>query len=475
MTTTTMRTSVAAARPDQAQAPAPRGSYRRQWQTLVAALVAVDALAVTASLSLAYVFRLSSGLLAYQAAYDPATYRTFLLVSVPIWLAAFAALGLYRADRLLGGPDEYVAVLRGCMAGVLAIIVLSFFMGEEAGLSRGWLLLAWGFSTLFVGSGRFVMRRVGYALRRQGYLTARVLIVGVNSQGIAIAEQWLRSPTSGMAVAGFLDDFKSVGTAVIDGVEVLGRPTELDALAHQVGAQEVVVVSNAVAWESFEEILMHPLRRNGYVVHLSPGFYALLGTGVAVNNKSFVPLLTVSDVRLTGLDALIKGGIDYALALIFCIPALPVAAVIAAGLKLAATGAPLLDRHAMSGLGNAPFTMWKFHARPGGSWLEDWLLASGLDKLPQLINVLTGQMSIVGPRPRAAGADPEDPNEARNLHTVKPGIIGPWTVAAVWLSGNEQQDEIHYVRNWTVWLDLQVIFQTLFPWLKLGRRCRSPK
>ncbi len=446
-------------------------SYRKQWVILIAGLAVVDALAVLASLSLAYLVRITSGLLAYYAAYDPAAYRIFLLASVPIWLTIFAFMGLYRADGLLGGLEEYRAVLRGCVGGVLAIIVLSFFMGETVVLSRGWLLVALGFSTLLVGGGRFAVRRLAYALQRRGWLTARALIVGANDQGIAMAEQWLRTPTSGMAVVGFLDDFKPIGTRVIDGLEVLGRPTALDAVAHRVDAQEVVIVSGAVAWESFQEILGRPLRRNGYIVRLSPGFYATLGTGVVVNNKSFVPLLTVSETRLTGLDVALKCVVDYSLGLIFLIPALPAMAVIAAGLKRAAPGEPLLDRHRMLGLGKTPFVMWKFHS-PGRD-ASPLLLRTGLDKLPQLFNVLAGQMSLVGPRPRAAGAEPEDPCGAQNLHTVKPGIIGPWTIDAVWLSGDERQDELYYVRNWTVWLDLQVIFQTLPPWLKLGRRQKA--
>ena len=467
---TALKSSTIAAWQGPARALTLAVSYRKQWVLLIAALAGVDALAVVASLSLAYVVRLSSGLLAYTATYHPETYRIFLLVSVPLWLLIFAALGLYRVDGLLGGLGEYTAVLRGSMGGVISIVILSFFLGEKFILSRGWLLLVWGFSVLLVGGGRFAMRRVAYALRRQGYLTARVLIVGANDQGIAMAEQWLRSPTSGMAVIGFLDDFKTIGTRVIDGLEVLGRPTALATIAHKVHAQEVVIVSGAVGWESFQEILGRPLRRNGYIVRLSPGFYATLGTGVVVSNKSFVPLLTMSESRLAGLDVALKHVIDYTLALILCIPTLPAVAVIAAGLKRAAPGEPLFDRHAMWGLGKAPFAMWKFHTRPGGSRLEDALLASGLDKLPQLCNVLAGQMSLVGPRPRAAGGDPGDACVSQNLHTVKPGILGPWMIDAVWLSGNEQQDELSYVRNWTVWLDLQVIFQTLLPWLVLGRR-----
>jgi lipopolysaccharide/colanic/teichoic acid biosynthesis glycosyltransferase len=436
----------------------------------VACLMSIDAIAILASLSLAYVVRISGGFLSYYGVYDPATYRVFLVVCVPIWLLIFALSGLYRTERLLGGLEEYLSVVRGCSGGVVSIIVISFFWRDSLELSRGWLILSWAFSVTFVGGGRLLARRLAYLLRRRGFLTAQVLIVGANDQGLAMAEQWLGSPMSGMQVIGFLDDFKPVGTSVIDGLQVLGRPTALDAMAKQTGADEVVVVSSAVAWESFEEILTRPPERTSYVVRLSPGFYATLGTAVMVSNKSFVPLLTVSGTRLVGFDVALKWIVDYSLALIVGLVALPAMGVINWRLHRVEPAIRLYQRHPVYGMGRRSFTMLKYRSRPDGPKIECWLNHTGFDKLPQLFNVLAGQMSIVGPRPRLVAGHERDQDGLHNVHTVKPGIIGPWTISTHWISGDETQDEIYYVRNWTVWLDLQVIFQTFWRWLRSGRR-----
>jgi lipopolysaccharide/colanic/teichoic acid biosynthesis glycosyltransferase len=103
----------------------------------------------------------------------------------------------------------------------------------------------------------------------------------------------------------------------------------------------------------------------------------------------------------------------------------------------------------------ATATVW-----PGISWIERALYHSGLDKLPQLINVMAGQMSLVGPRPRVVG-DKAESAAVRNLRTVKPGFIGLWTASGPCDPKDETQEELYYVRNWTIWMDLHVLIQTL--------------
>lgn len=424
----------------------------RQWTALIGALLILDALAVYASLTLAYAVRITSGLLAYGAAHDPIAYQGFALASAPAWLIIFALFGLYRRDNLLGGLDEYRQVWRACTVGVIAIIVGSFFWRDGVQLSRGWLALAWAFACSLVGVERFLVRRAGYFLRRRGWFTARVLIAGANDQGCAIARQWLRNPASGMAVVGFVDDFKPVGAPVADGLTVLGRPSELDEIVRRTEAQEVVVVSTAVAWETLEAIIGRSAARNGYIVRFSPGFYETLASSVAITNKTFVPLLTVNEARLVGMDALLKRILDYGLGVPLTLLAAPLLAAIALRLRLARRG-PVLERYPTVGQYGALFAMYKFRPEP-------CLARSGLDKLPQLFNVLWGQMSLVGPRPRVVGADSDDPCTAYNFRTVRPGILGPWLVSAAWASGDEAQDELYYVRNWTIWLDLQILAQT---------------
>ena len=466
----------------------PRASrYDRQWRLLTWVLLALDSLCVLGSLVFAYALRISSGLVAYNGPQQNAdVYRILAFVSVPVWLAVFAMIGLYKRDTLLGGVAEYQRVVKGCTVGIMAFIVLSF-LWRDAEISRSWLLLSWGLSCGLVGLERFAVRHVAYALRLRGWFTARVLVVGANDQGIAIARQWSLSPTSGMQVIGFVDDFKPMGTSVVNNLKVIGRPTSLDELVRQTGANEVVVVPNAVAWETFEEVIAQASVQNGYALRLSPGFYELLTTSVTVTNKTFVPLLTINETRLVGVEAVLKSLLDYGLGLPMLIVTLPVMALIALGLKLNRRDTPVLAHYPTMGQSGATFEMLKFSTRiepvakmaslrtmpfpTNVTRLERTLYRRGLDKLPQLFNVVAGQMSLVGPRPRVVVGE-TDACAARNLLTVKPGMLGPWTMPGACSSGDETQDELYYVRNWTVWIDLQVLVQAVLRGLSEGHLAR---
>lgn len=456
--------------------------YDLQWTTLIIILLCLDAVVVWGSLTLAYTIRITSGWLTYAGEYNEVTYQAIALIGVPVWLALFALIGLYRRDALLGGFAEYQRALRACATGVVIILVLSFMSRDLVMVSRGWLILSWGLSSALLVLERFIVRRVAYVLRRRGQLTARVLIVGVSEQGIAMARQWTLSPTSGMQVVGFVDDFKPVGTPVVNGLKVIGRPTALPELVRKTGAHEVVVVPNAIAWETFEEMIAHASTPNGYTLRLSPGFYEMLTTGVAVTNKAFVPLLTINEARIVGPDAVLKMLLDYGLGVPLLFLATPLMGLIALALKLTRPDKPVLARYPTIGQFGAVFEMLKFHTqtgaistrpamRSGASWLERVLYRSSLDKLPQLFNVLAGQMSLVGPRPRIV-EEKTDSYDARNLQTVKPGLVGPWTTSGACEPKDETQAELYYIRNWTIWMDLHILAQTLLYLLSSGGLAR---
>jgi lipopolysaccharide/colanic/teichoic acid biosynthesis glycosyltransferase len=361
--------------------------------------------------------------------------------------------------------------------------VLSF-LWRDLDLSRLWLILSWAFLLVFMWVGRMIFRRLGYWLRRHGWLTAQVLMVGANDQGIAMATQWQHTAASGMRVVGFVDDFKPVGTTVFDDIQVIGRPTSLLELVRQTGAQEVVVVPNSVAWETLQELVTRSNAgtANGFTLRLSPGYYEFLTTGVAVTNKTFVPLFTINEARIVGMDSIYKVVFDYGLGLMLSILTLPISLALVVFLKLTALRKPVLARYQASGQGGKLFTMLKFNLEAGNASeqqspeklkrLRNWLYGRGLDKLPQLLNVLAGQMSVVGPRPRVFDHSQPDTSQARTLTTVKPGIIGPWIVGELWTTPDELHDEMYYVRNWTIWLDVQILVQSALAFLGTHRPAR---
>jgi lipopolysaccharide/colanic/teichoic acid biosynthesis glycosyltransferase len=487
---------------------------------ILAALVAVDALGVALAFGAAYWLRIASNLLPERAFEEFPVYLRVSLLIIPIWLAIFAANHLYDVRYALGGLDLYVQIAKACIYGIVAVIMLSYWV-RVATLSRGWLVLAWLFGVIFVGGGRFLFRRAIYELRRRGYLHVRALIVGANEQGRAMARQFGAAPRAGVEVVGFIDDFLPTGALVTledtgtephasstapgtESLRVLGGPDRLLDVVRSYGVSEVVVVTNAIAWETFQEII-HAARGSvdgdelPIEIKLSPGFYEILTTGVRVTQEAFVPLLLVNRQRITGLDALLKGVLDYSLSLVTLTLALPFLALIGVTLRLVSAG-EVIDRHEVLASGGGAFTTWKFHTglghtpRPlfahplsdrldltaGGAataaapaehvtGLQRFLYDTGLDKLPQVLNILRGEMSWVGPRTVSLGQVDVHSTWLPNLLTVKPGLTGPWAVGEQRSLDEEMRLTMYYIRNWTIWLDVQILAQTARRVLRLER------
>jgi lipopolysaccharide/colanic/teichoic acid biosynthesis glycosyltransferase len=302
------------------------------------------------------------------------------------------------------------------------------------------------------------MRRVVRAMRRRGHLMARALIVGADEQGRAIARQLRSEVDSGLRVLGFVDDFLPRGTPVEAPLAVLGHPGVLPALVQEHRVAEIVVVPGAMAWESFQSVLEQITLGGGPRIRLSPGYYDLLATTPRVAHRNFVPLFVVDSARLSGFDALLKALLDYGLGLLAFVLAAPVLAVI----LLARLGRrPALVTHAYIGIGSRVFRARTLAAGP-----DDALAVTGLDRLPLLWPVLTGHMSLVGPRPIAAEARARYGRWLPSLASVKPGLTGPWAVVPVAALEEEMRGVLYYIRNWTIWLDVQILAQTVLVTLR---------
>lgn len=476
---------------------------------LVVALLILDSVGVALALLVAYWLRIASGLLPERAFEEFAVYLRVSALIVPIFLLIFAFNNLYDAHLVRGGMQEYAQIAKSFIYGVVAVIVLSYWV-RIATLSRGWFLLVFVFGLFFVGGGRFLVRRALAWLHRRGRLRTRMLIVGANEQGQAIARQFHAATGAGVDVVGFIDDFLPVGAPVplTDDPEiilrVLGGPDRLHDVARQNQVDEVVVVSNAVAWETFQEIMqrlsVNP-EQAPFEIKLSPGFYEILTTGVQVTQLAYVPLLLVNRERITGADKVLKNGLDYGLALINLVVVAPLMGLLALALRVSTRG-PVIERHRVLACGGGEFTTWKFHTglgetpRPrfahplalvsGGQTtavaaqqindLQRFLYNTGLDKLPQLLNILRGEMSWVGPRTVSLGQMEIHSPWLPNLLTVKPGITGPWAVGGERTLDDEMRLTMVYIRNWTIWLDLQVLAQTALRILRLERsKARLPE
>ena len=440
---------------------------RREYFYLLALLLFADALAIASALLAAFYVRYNFDWLPLVERLEPITtrYQIIIPLAIPLWLALFALNRLYDQRYLLVGLEEYRRVFSACSLGILVLIVLSF-VEPNVSISRAWLAFSWMGAILFVGAMRFAARRVVRVLRARGRFITRAIIVGANEHAKAIARTLTPATASGIQVVGFVDDFLPRDARVVDDLRVLDRPAALARVAQETGATEAIVVQGAVAWESFMEIITRSVSSlDGLEIKFSPGFYEIMSTGVRVSYDGVVPLLALEKNRITGLDALLKNALDYFVAAFIVVLSSPLFLLVALAIKLS-TRESLLFSSRVLGVREKPFSTYKFRTHTDAQRdlaIGKLLYRTGLDKLPQIFNVMRGEMSLVCPRPIPVARASVYQEWLPTLLTVKPGLTGPWVVsgAAADSVDAEIRLDLFYARNWTIWVDVQILLQTV--------------
>jgi len=457
-----------------------RKAKRYQKLVMIAILGVGDFLLVSLALWLAWNIRFHDGVLDFEVMIDSGLYTGVVLLTAVFFVGIFALMGLYDQDHLFGGAREYGLVFQGCTYGMVALVVASYSNRNQS-LSRDWLLSSWILSIIGVGAARFLLRRLLFLLRRsRGWFIQKTLLVGVSDHSIQIARQ-IKEQAAGVKIVGFLDEFLPVGSIVLANIEVLGTPDQIHEITACHHVEQVILFSNAVAWETFHDTMYLSGYKYGFRLNLSPGFYEILTSGFKVTHQALVPLLKVEPARIQGVDWILKTTLDYLLGIVLFLVSLPLDALIVLAIYFS-DGRPIFTRHQVLGLNGEIFWARKFRTNlsgmarrrlddpkskidigePGSDfWVGRFLFRSGLDKLPQLWAVLRGTLSLVGPRANAPGKEfIESPAFHPSLLTVKPGWTGPWAVWGAHTIADEKRLNLHYIRNWTIWSDLQILFHT---------------
>jgi exopolysaccharide biosynthesis polyprenyl glycosylphosphotransferase len=470
---------------------------QNQWRFLIAALVVNDFTMVGLAFLFAYFIRFSSDFPLFQTDFSPVyeLYRNLSLLLNPMWAAIFWGLGLYNRRNLLGGTQEYSRIFKATSLGIMSVIVASFLKPDFV-LARGWLLVAWLLAFLFVSFGRFWIRRVVYSLRKRGYFLSSALIVGANEEGESLAQQLIGWQTSGLHVLGFVDDHLKPGTAVHGQLQCLGHTDQLDHFISRFGIEELIIATSSMTRNEMLAIFKKYGLADGLNLRLSSGLFEIITTGLEVKEMACTPLVQVQKVRLTGIDVAFKLALDYAITLPGLLFVAPLMLGIALLIKLDSPG-PAIYRRRVMGMNGRQFNAYKFRtmhingdeilaqypglqkelaqnhklkADPRITRVGHLLRRASLDELPQLLNVMKREMSLVGPRMIAPAEMKEYNDWGLNLLTVLPGITGLWQVSGRSdISYNERvQLDMYYIRNWNIWLDLQLLLQTI-PAILKGR------
>lgn len=459
------------------------------WLLVCGALVALDAAALTAAFIMAYLIRFSIGIPFLEILPQRLTfYSRVAFWAIPVWLAIYGVFRLYDRRRLFAGFQEYIQVVNACTIGVVAVIVISF-LDASLIISRGWLLLVWALSITVVSLSRFLARRFLRAVRSRGAFVTPTIVVGTNEEGRALAEHFLGDPGCGLRLVGFVDGAARWNGARCDDLDVLGSLGDLEQVIREYGVREVVVAATALSREELLDLYRTYGHLEDVEIRLSSGLFEILTTGVRVCEISSVPLMTPERARITGIDAVMKTALDYAGAILGLIAFAPLMIAIALLVRLDSPG-PIFHRRRVLGQSGRRFDAFKFRtmvvdadrvleadpelkrqfdsgyklkADPRVTRIGNFLRKTSLDELPQLLNVLRGEMSLVGPRMIAPDEALRYGKWRLNLLTVRPGITGPWQVRGRSDITYEERIRLSmdYIRNYSIWRDLEIVLRTI--------------
>ena len=476
---------------------APVFSLRAQRIFLKFALVVSDILVLGLAFRTAFWFRFQmKWALAPDVVPDPQFYPTLAAILIPAWVLIFVLFSLYEPHLLLGGVGEYSRIFNACTTGTM-FVVLTTFIAPGFVVARAWVISAWILTFLLIALNRFFWRRVVYSLRGRGYLLVPTAIVGTNQEAEALANDLADWRASGVRILGYLESESGSENCGNLDLPILGSVRKIRELVRRNEIEDLVVAVTAVGREELLSLCEQVNNLPSLELRLSSGLYEMLTTGVTVKTLGSVPLVSLNKVRLRGPEVVVKTLLEYSLAIIALVLLSPLLLLIAALIKMDSPG-PVLYRRRVLGVSGRKFDAYKFRTmhEDGDEFLaaddelaqelmknhklrEDprvtpigrWLRKYSLDELPQLFNVLLGQMGLVGPRmisPQEAG---KYGRHKLNLLTVKPGITGLWQVSGRSDLSYEERVRLDmlYIRNYSVWLDLQILFVQTLPAVLKGR------
>lgn len=477
-----------------AQPQSHRSIRHHEQRLLTCMLLVTDACMIAASFGVAYAVRFWFA----RSIFDEGSARPFFYLMVmgaliPGYLALFHIHGLYDRANLLGSTTEYARMFNAITTGLVFVMFINFVQPEFV-VARAWLLLAWVLMVILGISSRFLVRRFVYWWRHTGHFLERTLIVGANPEGIAVAEQLLQSRSSGAQIIGFIDDYMALGAEPVPGIGVVGHSISFASLVAQHEIDTVVIANTAITRERLLGIYSALEALQDVEVRMASGLFELLTTGVRVREEGGVPLVVLNKTRITGVHLLCKILLDYTIASLALLLLSPLFLIFAIQIKRDSPG-PVFYRRRVIGQGKREFDAFKFRTmhtagdallspeqrtelQEHGKLKEDprvtrigaFLRRYSLDELPQLANVLLGEMSLIGPRMITIPELAKFGKWQHNLTTVKPGLTGLWQVSG--RSDLSYEDRVrldmHYIRNHSIWLDIQILFQTI-PALLSGR------
>ena len=454
---------------------------RRSARRIIARLV-VDAMAISAAMFISSFLYFDVG---NRTPAEKADYALLVLFMTPVWLAVFWLYDLYEPRQVLSPVSEFKQIFQSVVAGIVVIFLADSLFDQE--LARGWVLLTLVTAFVVVGGERLAIRKMLHFLRRRGAESSRTIVIGTNHEALTVVKTLSREAWLGYNIIGFVDDDSPIG-ADIDGHPLLGRTVDLPKIVAEHGASLVLFAATALETSRLNRLLWE-LQTQDVDLQITSGTLDLMASRMTVQSVAGVPLLFVRRTGINRAQLMLKRSIDVFVSGLGLAVLSPILVAIALWIRTDSKGGAFF-KQVRSGRDGEPFEFWKFrtmvadaeqrlveleHLSEGPGLLfklkDDprvtkpgrFLRRYSLDELPQLWNVLKGEMSLVGPRPALPSEVEQYDDWVRNRLRVKPGMTGLWQV-----SGRTETSfadyvryDLFYIQNWSLSLDLWIMWRTL--------------
>ena len=445
--------------------------------------VLTDAVILVLSYILAWAMRFQTELFGTPIRSLPLGYYSMVLIPVfLLYMVLYQAFNLYSMQRIQGRRLELAQLLKANLVGVL-LIILGLYMARQQDFARSMLVIFFVLNMCLDVIARNVIRDINRGRYRRGINQKQVLLVGYSPAAEGYIDRVLSNPEWGYVVRGILDDHVVRGTEY-RGIKVLGVIENLDYILPLSHLDEIVITLGLNEYYRLQEIVAM-CEKSGVHTKFIPDYHNIIPTKPYTEDLLGLPVINIRYVPLSNtFNAIVKRLSDIVGSLLCIIIFSPAMLFVVIGIKITSPG-PLIFRQVRVGLHNREFEMLKFRSMklqkeedekkawtvkddPRVTRFGKLIRKTSLDELPQLFNVLKGDMSLIGPRPeRPLFVEKFREEIPRYMvkHQVRPGMTG-------WAQVNGYRGDtsilgridcdIYYIENWSVGLDLKILFLTAF-------------
>ncbi len=414
-------------------------------------------------------------------------YFPFSIMLTFILMLTYFVQKLYDYERMKSLSDEITTIFTGTATGILLLVAIFFFY-RPLFYSRLLLIYAFAFTVILLSLTRLIRNFILGYLRKRGIGVTRVLIVGAGDLGRKVMRNILAQPHLGYHVVGFVDDDPEKGYGYIGRFKGLGGLDRIPQIVRDEAVDEVIIT---LPWMYHRKILgiMEQCERYNVRAKIVPDLFQMSLSQIEVDDLSGLPLISIRPLAFRRWERMLKRAMDLVIASVAFIVFLPLMLLIALAIKLDSPG-PVLFKQVRVGKGGREFVMYKFRSMHGGAEEEQERLRElsevdgpifkirndprctrvgrilrrfSLDELPQLYNVLKGEMSLVGPRPPLPSEVAQYKEWHKKRLAVSPGMTGLWQVSGRSLLSFEEMVllDLYYIENWSPLLDFKILLRTI--------------